>query len=176
MGNALGVIFQRDEQHGLAGQAVGDGLVQLGETVRQLALQHFPCARGPWTRRPAAWRRRRGRRPWGPRCRWYRRWRHSSPRPCTHNVRRCERIFQRGGVRVQVQVRIPSASGVGVGFVRQCGVVLGHEQLERLQRYCCGRCRARGLSMPPCWMPVSQFCLLISRAEAVAVCLHDEQL
>ena len=46
MGNALSVIFQRDEQHGLAGQAVGDGLVQLGEAVRQLALQHFPCAGG----------------------------------------------------------------------------------------------------------------------------------
>ena len=51
-----------------------------------------------------------------------------------HNVRRCERIFQRGGVRVRVQCAHTVRVGVGVGFVRQCGVVLGHEQLERLQR------------------------------------------
>ena len=40
----------------------------------------------------------------------------------------------RGGVRVRVQCAHTVRVGVGVGFVRQCGVVLGHEQLERLQR------------------------------------------
>ena len=40
--------------------------------------------------------------------------------------------IQQGGIESPVPdtVRV----GVGVGFVRQCGVVLGHEQLERLQR------------------------------------------
>ena len=39
-------------------------------------------------------------------------------------------IAVHGGIQCAHTVRV----GVGVGFVRQCGVVLGHEQLERLQR------------------------------------------
>ena len=135
MGNALSVIFQRDEQHGLAGQAVGDGLVQLGETVRQLVLQHFPCAGGLG----------RGGQLRGDGVEVIGRGEHSVGGTggsggilrrghVQHNVRRCERIFQRGGVRVRVQCAHTVRVGVGVGFVRQCGVVLGHEQLERLQR------------------------------------------
>ena len=42
--NALGFVFEGNQQHGLAGKVVGHGPIQLGEGPGKLVLQHLPCA------------------------------------------------------------------------------------------------------------------------------------
>ena len=46
VGDALCLIFQRDQQHGLTRQAARHRIIERGKGGGQLALQHFPCAGG----------------------------------------------------------------------------------------------------------------------------------
>ena len=136
MGNALCLIFQCDQQHGLARQAARHRIIERGKGGGQLALQHFPCAGG------LGHRGKLGRngievvggggycigRAGG--CGGVFGGRHVQ-----HNVRRGKRVFQfrhgSGGI-----VR-EGTHTVGIGgtvpLFGQRGVLLGHKQLQCLQ-------------------------------------------
>ena len=136
VGDALCLIFQRDQQHGLARQAARHRIIERGKGGGQLALQHFPCAGGLRHRGKLG---RNGIEVVG------------GGGDCIgradggggvfggchvqHNVRRGKRVFQfrhgSGGIVREGTHTI----GIGgtVPLFGQRGVLLGHKQLQCLQ-------------------------------------------
>ena len=177
MGNALCVIFQRYQQHGLAGKAVGHALIQRGNGAGQLGLQHLPRTGGLC----------HGGKLGGHGVKVIGGGGHSVGRAgllgsmlggghIQDNVRRGEGAFQlcHRGVRVRAQGAQAVSVRAGIPLLSKGGVLLAHQQLQRLQGGVADGVGHRAFNAALLDADINDFAGVVGQAQ-IAVGLHTQQ-